>query len=77
VGEGAWRPAGNRSGDGAPGHLGVLRFIFTDDSDSRLEEVSWDDWFKAFDARSLLFHFQEHKKDGQESNFFKLENPND
>jgi hypothetical protein len=59
------------------GHLGVLRFIFTDDSDSRLEEVSWDDWFKAFDARSLLFHFQEHKKDGQESNFFKLENPND
>jgi hypothetical protein len=58
------------------GHLGVLRLIFTNDSD-RLEEVSWDDWFKAFDERKLLFHYQEHRKGGEQSNFFKLENPND
>lgn len=58
------------------GHLGVLRLNFPgyDESD-RLEEVSWDDWFKAFDQRGLLFIYQEHRSDGRVSNFFRLDNP--
>jgi hypothetical protein len=55
-------------------HLGVLRLIFTDGSD-RLREVSWDEWFGTFDERGLRFLFQETKRDGSTSNFFRLENP--
>lgn len=40
-----------------------------------LEEISWDDWFRTFDERKLNFLYQEHKKDGAQSNFFRLENP--
>ena|SRR5215207_546926 len=57
------------------GHLGVLRFDFPGYGGDRLQEVSWDEWFKAFDERGLRFIYQEHKKDGSQSNFFQLENP--
>lgn len=57
-------------------HPGVLRFDFPGYGGEGLETISWDDWFKAFDARGLKFKYQEHKKDGSESNFFRLENPN-
>lgn len=59
------------------GHLGVLTFDFPGYSGERLEEVSWDDWFDTFDKRGLRFIYQEHKKDGATSNFFRLQNPND
>lgn len=57
--------------------LGVLRFDFDrkNDSDSRLKEVSWDEFFKTFDARELIFLYQEHRKDGNQSNFFRFDNP--
>jgi hypothetical protein len=55
-------------------HLGVLRFDFGGDDD-RLQHVSWDEWFKTFDERGLNFIYQEHRSDGNESNFFRLENP--
>lgn len=54
------------------GHLGVLTFDFPGYGGENLEHVSWDEWFKAFDARDLEFVFQEHKSDGSESNFFRL-----
>jgi hypothetical protein len=60
------------------GHLGVLRFDFpSGDSpgNSRLEHVEWDEWFRTFDERGLNFIFQEHRMDGRESNFFRLQNP--
>ena len=59
-------------------HLGVLRFDFGGDSEgsSRLRHVSWDEWFKTFDDRGLRFIYQEHRSDGSDSNFFRLENPN-
>ena len=66
------RPAtvsGTEKGD----TLGVLRFMF-DDSD-RLEEVSWDEWFKTFDERNLVMIFQEKLKNGNQSNFFRFDNP--
>jgi hypothetical protein len=60
------------------GHLGVLRLDFPGyDEDERLQEVSWDEWFRAFDARKLLFIYQEHRRDGRMSNFFRLDNPED
>jgi hypothetical protein len=54
---------------------GVLRFDFPGYGGRRLRHISWDDWFKTFDARNLTFLFQEHKRDGSESNFFRLQNP--
>lgn len=56
-------------------HLGVLRFDFPGYGGQDLQEVSWDEWFKTFDQRGLNFIYQEHKSDGSESNFFRLENP--
>ncbi len=55
-------------------HLGVLRFDFGGGS-ANLRHVSWDEWFKTFDERQLNFIYQETKKDGTQSNFFRLENP--
>ena len=40
-----------------------------------LQHISWDDWFDTFEARGLNFLYQEHKADGAQSNFLKLENP--
>jgi len=55
-------------------HLGVLRFDFGGDSE-RLRHVTWDEWFSTFDARRLNFLYQEERKDGRQSNFFRLESP--
>ena len=38
----------------------------------RLEKIDWDDWFDTFDKRKLVFLYQEHKRDGSPSTFFKL-----
>lgn len=62
---------GTRHGD----HLGVLRFDFPGFGGDSLEHVSWDEWLATFDARELNFVFQEHKTDGRDSNFFRLDNP--
>jgi hypothetical protein len=55
-------------------HLGVLRFDFGGSSQN-LRHVSWDEWFETFDARKLNFIYQEQRKDGNQSNFFRLESP--
>jgi hypothetical protein len=55
-------------------HLGVLRFDFGGSSEN-LRQVSWDKWFETFDARKLNFIYQEQRKDGNQSNFFRLESP--
>lgn len=54
----------------------VLRFDFPGfGGGKRLEQISWDEWFKTFDERELVFLFQEHLKNGNQSNFFRLNNP--
>jgi hypothetical protein len=58
------------------GHPGVLRFDFPGYGGQDLQHISWEDWFRAFDERNLTFKFQEHKKDGAQSNFFQFDNPN-
>ncbi|MFI7445142.1 hypothetical protein [Nonomuraea indica] len=69
------RPA-TAPGSEHEGRPGVLRFDFPGYGGADLEEISWDDWFATFDARKLNFIYQEHTKDGKDSNFFRLENPN-
>lgn len=58
-------------------HLGVLRFDFPGyaEADDKLKRVSWDEWFRTFDERNLVFIYQEHRSDGKLSNFFRLDNP--
>jgi Rho termination factor, N-terminal domain len=55
-------------------HLGVLRLDFGGDN-ADLRQVSWDEWFGTFDARKLNFIYQEERKDGNQSTFFRLESP--
>lgn len=57
------------------GRPGRLLLDFPGHGGQDLEEISWDDWFRTFDERRLDFIYQEHKKDGSPSNFFRLENP--
>ncbi len=57
------------------GRPGVLRFDFPGYGGQDLQTVSWDDWFRTFDERNLVFVFQEHKTDGAQSNFFRLDSP--
>lgn len=54
---------------------GVLRFNFPGYGGDRLEAISWEDFFRVFDERKLVFLFQEHKSDGSQSNFFRFDNP--
>ena len=67
---------GTEHGDG----LGVPRFDFRatdpdDSNESNLREVTWDEWFATFDERRLNFIYQEQRKDGNQSTFFRLESP--
>ncbi|BAU48524.1 hypothetical protein SVA_1971 [Sulfurifustis variabilis] len=63
---------GTEHGDRA----GVLRFNFPGYAGGgQLKEIDWDRWFKTFDDRGLVFLFQEHKRDGKQSNFFQLDSP--
>ena len=57
------------------GRPGRLLFDFPGYGGENLEHISWDDWFGTFEERRLNFLYQEHKKDGSQSNFFQLENP--
>jgi hypothetical protein len=61
--------AGTEHGD----RVGVLRFDF--EGGDRLQEVSWDEWFRTFDERNLVMLFQENLKSGNQSNFFRFDNP--
>ncbi|MDF5753599.1 hypothetical protein [Spongiactinospora sp. TRM90649] len=56
------------------GHAGVLRLDFPGYAGKDLAHIDWDAWFSAFDQRGLRFIYQEHLKDGDTSNFFRLEN---
>ena len=67
------RPAtATRGPDGGPR---TLRFAFGD-SGAKLEPISWDEWLGTFQERDLVFIYQEQKRDRNQSNFFRLDNPN-
>lgn len=55
------------------GKVTILRIHFTGrGNDDELQDISWDDFFKAFDQHKLAFLFQEKTADGKESRFFKF-----
>jgi hypothetical protein len=56
---------GRRNGDGSNGRRGR----------SNLEEIGWDEWLQTFQERDLVFLYQEERRDGRQSNFFRLDNP--
>jgi hypothetical protein len=73
---GAVPATATRGPDGEPR---TLRFDFRGEGGNgtsrRLEELSWDDWLGTFDRRELVFIYQENRRDGRQSNFFRLDNP--
>lgn len=52
-----------------------LRLDFPGYGGRGLQKIGWNEWFRTFDERELVFLFQEHRKDGRPSNFFRLDNP--
>lgn len=57
-------------------HPGVLRFDFPDfGGHERLEHVTWEEWFSAFDGRELAMIYQDTLKNGTMSNFFHMNSP--
>ena len=54
------------TGDG-----GLLRIDFGE-PEERLEQISWDEFFDAFEKNNLAFLFQEALEDGSISRFNKL-----
>lgn len=56
-------------------HLGVLRINFPGYGGQKLQEVSWEQWMQTFKDRKLVFLFQEHMRNGHQSNFFHMDSP--
>ncbi|MEV0807066.1 hypothetical protein [Micromonospora sp. NPDC050200] len=58
------------------GRPGVLTFEIPGYRESsRVQVISWDDWFRTFDTRRLNLIYQEQMRDGRQSNFFRTESP--
>lgn len=64
-------------GTGDKGSPGVLRIDFPGNDSGRLEEISWEEFFKKFDHEKLAFLYQDETADGQTSYFNKLVNRDD
>jgi len=60
-------------GTGGKRDTGMIRLYFPGYSGGdSLQEISWDEWFKAFDENKLALLIQEETADGKQSNFNKL-----
>ena len=53
----------------------TLRLDFPGYGGRRLEPVDWDAWLRTFRDRDLVFLYQEHRRNGDASNFFRLDSP--
>jgi len=58
---------------GGKSDAGILRLDF-DPADKDLKTISWDEFFKKFDAEHLSFLYQEKTADGKTSRFHKFVN---
>ena len=66
------RPA-RVKGTGSSDDPGLLRVDYPGRGDDEaLEEISWEDFFEAFEENSLAFLYQEETKEGSESRFSKF-----
>jgi glutathione synthase/RimK-type ligase-like ATP-grasp enzyme len=50
---------------------GILRVDFAE-PDDKLEPIDWDEFFKTFEDRQLVFLHQDETSDGHPSRFFKF-----
>ncbi len=65
--------ATREDGNGRPR---TLRLDFPGGSSgASLQPVTWDEWFGVFEDRDLVFLFQERLRNGDQSNFFRLDSP--
>ena len=64
------RPTVVKGTEGNDGE-GILRVDFRE-SDEKLEEISWDEFFETFEDRKLAFLHQDKTADGKTSRFFKF-----
>ena len=70
---GGWPAAVKDTGD--KDDPGLLRIDFPGYSGNQsLEKISWEDFFEKFEEKNLAFLYQDEKRDGEESRFFKLIN---
>jgi hypothetical protein len=54
---------------------GMLRIDFPGYSgENRLDDISWDEFFKKFDEKNLEFLYQDETRDGKPSRFWKFVN---
>jgi hypothetical protein len=67
------RPSAVR-GTGAGHEASGLRLDFPEYRGSWLEEISWDEFFRRFEDKSLEFLYQDETRLGERSDFFKLIN---
>ena len=66
------RPARVKGTEGKAGS-GVLRIDYPGFSgEDTLEQITWEEFFTAFDDNNLAFLYQEETKDGSESRFSKF-----
>jgi hypothetical protein len=63
-------------GKGKPRSGGILRFDFGP-KDEKLEETSWDEFFKVFDESELTFLYQDETLNGKQSRFNKFVHKDD
>ena len=60
-------------GTGGKNDPGMIRLDFPGFSGGEsLQEISWDEWFQAFENNNLALLVQEETADGKKSNFNKL-----
>jgi hypothetical protein len=60
-------------GTGGKKDTGMIRLDFPGYSGGdSLQEITWDEWFKAFDENNLALLMQDETADGTQSNFNKL-----
>ena len=60
-------------GTGNKSDVGMIRLDFPGYSGARsLEDISWDEWFDAFDENGLALVYQDETAEGERSNFNKL-----
>jgi hypothetical protein len=67
------RPASVK-GTGGRDEAGILRINFPGGAEDSLEDISWEEFFEAFEENNLAFLYQEETASGDESRFFKLVN---
>ena len=51
---------------------GILRINFPGYNESRLEPITWDQFFRKFDEKNLAFLYQDRTRSGEASRFFKF-----